>query len=141
MKARQLNLWHNPSLDVTLRVKAALRDVLAECPMSREAIAERMSAVARKEGLSSNEDRTPVSPDMLDKWVSASAATHRMPYHYLTIFCFVTDSLLPIQVMLAPLNASAVTGEELDLLELAKIKAQQNELTRQARVIKERLKR
>ncbi|WP_027190047.1 hypothetical protein [Fundidesulfovibrio putealis] len=140
MSTHQFGLWHNPSLDVTLRVKAALREVLSECPKSREAIAELMSAAARKEGLA-EEGRTPVSPDMLDKWVSSSATAHRMPYHYLTIFCFVTDSLLPIQAMLAPLCARAVTGEDMDLLELARIKAQKDELARQERAIKQRRKK
>lgn len=140
MSTHKLGLWHNPSLDVTLRVKAALREVLSECPKSREAIAEHMSSVARKEGLA-EEGRTPVSPEMLDKWVSSSATAHRIPYHYLTIFCFVTGSLLPIQAMLAPLNASAVTGEDQDLLELARIKAKRDALARQERAIKQRLRK
>ena len=139
MNLDQVLLWENPSFDTTLRVKAALRDVLAECPLSREVIAERMSAVARREGMIA-EDRTAVSPEMLDKWVSASAITHRIPHHLLTIFCHVTRSLLPIQAMLAPLGASAITGEERDLLELARIRAQKDHLARQERAIKQRLR-
>lgn len=106
MKGQQFDLWHKPSLDVTQRVKAALREVMSVCPLSREEIADSMSNAARKEGLAT--DRSPVSPDMLDKWAASSAVTHRMPHHFIVIFCSVTLSLLPIQAMLAPLKSAAV---------------------------------
>jgi len=139
MKDRQLTLWDNPSLDVTSRVKSAMRDALSGCPLSREVVAERMSDIARREGMC-GKDRSPVSPDMLDKWVASSASAHRVPYPFLTIFCSVTDSLLPIDAMLAPLNARAVSGEDWDLLELAKIEAQQEELSRRAKAIKAKIR-
>jgi len=57
-----VSLWDNPSLDVTSRVKPAMRDALSGCPLSREIVAERMSDIARREGMC-GKDRSPVSPD------------------------------------------------------------------------------
>jgi hypothetical protein len=135
---RQMSLWDSPSLDATARVKSAMREALKACPKSREMVTDEMNALAAREGLV-DEGRSPVTLALLDKWVAAGSP-NRVPYHLLVVFCEVTNSLLPIQAMASPLGCHVITGEDLDLLEWARVQMEKRRLQARSKQIEQKLK-
>jgi hypothetical protein len=67
MAAQQLNLF-GPSLNVTSRLKTAMREAIRNCLLSREEIAERMKALASMDGLGGGRG-SKISLPNLDAWV------------------------------------------------------------------------
>ncbi len=129
-----LQLWDKPNLDPLARLKAAMREALKGCPLSREQVVDEMNRLAGLEGIpGSGNSRQPVTPALLDKWVSPASAGHIVPLRLLPVFCQVVGSTLPVAALAAPLGASLVSGEDLSLLEWARTERKRKEYARRAR--------
>lgn len=114
---RQLNFWENPHLDPTSRIKSAMREALKDCGLSRDQVVDQINELAKREGMTTNGNGQRVTVELLEKWVSPSAAGNRIPIQYLPMFCRVTGSLLPLRALAAPVGADVITGP--DRLKLA----------------------
>lgn len=130
--AHQLKLF-DPSLNVTSRLKMAMRQSIRGCAISREEIVDRMKAIARADGLGGGRGST-ISVPNLDAWVSETKA-NIIPVNLLPVFCRVVGDLDPLRVLVSPLGASVVDREELRLLEWAKVEVQAKQLARRRKKI------
>ncbi len=89
---RQGRLWDAPVDDPTPAVKAAMREVIKGCPLSREEITEDMNRLAILAGI-----RRKATPALLDKWVAPSS-DHEISLRMLRLFCRATGNNLPLEV-------------------------------------------
>lgn len=131
-KPTQLSLWDSPSFDPTDRLKAAMREALKNCPRSRDQVVSDMNALAAMEGMTCAGRSQEVTSAILDKWVAGGATGHRIPVHYLPIFCQVTESILPLQALLAPLGAMAISGDEAKVLRWGQTELERRRLNRES---------
>lgn len=134
----QLSLWDRPSLNPIPRVKEAMRQALKASSLSREQVVDRMNAIARAEGLSTNGKARQVTADMLDKWV-ADSGEHLIPWKLLPIFCFVVENITPLHALAAPIGVSVIDKEDALLLQWAKAEMNGRKLKKQQRQLQERL--
>ena len=116
--AEQLNLF-GPSLNVTSRLKASMREALRKSGFSREQIIDRMRALAKGDGLGGGRGST-ISLPNLDAWCSETKP-NLIPVNLLPLFCHVTKDLSPLHVITAPLQATVVGKREMKLLAWARI--------------------
>ncbi|OQX50296.1 hypothetical protein B5M47_03965 [candidate division CPR3 bacterium 4484_211] len=130
----QRPLFSSPSLNPVSKVKAAIKQAIKGCGLSREQIVDEMNRLAKIENI-----HVKVSLSLLDKWV-AQEATHIIPWKVLPIFCRVTGSILPLQALVAPLGATVITGKDLKLLEWAKVEIKRRELSRKTRQLLEEIR-
>lgn len=128
----QLSLWDSPSFDPTDRLKAAMREALRGCPKSRDQVVADMNRLASHEGMTCNGRSQEVTTTVLDKWVAAGATGHRIQVQYLPIFCQVTGSLLPLQALLAPLGATAISGNDVKILRWGETELERRRLARES---------
>ena len=130
---RQLKIFEQPSLNPTSRVKAAMREAIKECPLSREQIVDEMNRLAGIEGV-----KVKISLALLDKWV-AQSTPHIIPWKLMPIFCRITENVLPLQALLAPLGATIVWDKDVRLLQWARAEIQRRALSKTARRLLEEL--
>lgn len=130
--ARQLPLF-GPSLNVTSRLKASMREAIRACNLSREEIVDRMKTTAITEGLGGGRGST-ITLANLDAWCSETKS-NLIPVSLLPMFCHITRDLTPLKVLAGPLDAGIVDSKEMRLLAWAKIEAQSRELARKRKKI------
>lgn len=120
MNGKQLNLFA-PGLNVEYAVKEAMQLAAKKSGLSRAQIVDEMEKVAGRNGIRLNSGSAArLTEDMLDKWLNPQESERMIPLKALTIFCWVTGSLEPYRVMLTPLEAEVITGEDVLLLQMAK---------------------
>lgn len=135
MAAQQLNLF-GPTMNVTSRLKAAMREAIRSCKLSREEIADRMKAIAKSDGLGGGRGST-ISVANLDAWCSESKA-NLIPSNLLPLFCRVTGDISAVAVLAAPLQATLVDKKDAQLLEWARIEVQAKQIAkRRKRILSE----
>ena len=132
-KPIQLDLWTKPDLDPTTRLKAAMREALRLSGISREKVVTDMNDLAAEAGLTTNGRGEKVTLAILEKWVAPSANGHRVPIHYLSIFCLVTRSFLPLEALAVAIGCHVVGNEDVKLLEWARVETTRRKLGRDAR--------
>jgi len=132
-KPVQLELWSRPDIDPTIRLKAAMREALRISGLSREKVVHDINDLAGETGLTTNGRGAKITLDVLEKWVAASADAHRVPIHYLPVFCLVTRSFLPLEVLAASVGCHVIGVEDMKLLEWARIETTRRKLGRDAR--------
>lgn len=133
----QLSLFDGPSLNVLSRLKAAMRESLRGCRLSRDQIAEHMTETAWIEGLRLPGNTRVISKAILDKWVSESSP-HIIPLPLLTVFCAVTNAWLPIHVLARALGLTLIDGKELKILRWAQAELERRGISEKAiRLLKE----
>lgn len=130
---RQVKIFTQPSLNPTSKVKAAMREAVKECPLSREQIVDEMNRLANIDGV-----KVKISLALLDKWV-AQSTPHIIPWKLLPIFCRVTGNILPIQALLAPLGADIIWDKDVRLLQWARVEIQKRAISKRARKLLEDL--
>lgn len=110
-----------------------MREAIRLSGISREKVVNDMNDLAGEAGLTTNGRGEKVTLAVLEKWVAPSADGHRVPIHYLSIFCLVTRSFLPLEALAAAVGGHVVGSEDLKLLEWAKIETTRRKLGRDAR--------
>lgn len=129
---RQQSLF-GPSLNPTSRLKAAMREAIRSGKYSREQIVDRMNEAARQEGLGGGRG-SKISVAALDGWM-AETKGNMIPVGLLPLFCWATESVEPLLVLAACLNATVITEAESKLLELARIDQETKRLARRRRIL------
>jgi len=125
-----------PTLNPTFRLKAALRQAMAESRYSRQQIAERMNERAQVEGLGLGRGGR-MTVAVLDAW-AAGSKRHLPPAELIPLFCWAAESLLPLMALAECVEAELITGEERRLLEWARVEVEARRLARRrARLRKE----
>ena len=127
---RQLALF-SPSLNVTARLKASMREALHASRLSREEVADKMRALAQVDGLGGGRGST-ISAANLDAWV-AEGKPNLIPVNLLPLFCHVVACSEPLAILAAPLNALVVDRSEQQLLEWARVEVASRKLAKKRR--------
>ncbi len=130
--AEQLNLF-GPTLNVTARLKAAMREALHKSDFSREQIVDKMRMLAKADGLGGGRGST-ISLPNLDAWCSETKP-NLIPVNLLTLFCHVTKDLGPLKVLAHPLQGTVVGRREQKLLAWAEIEVQAKHLAKKRKRI------
>jgi hypothetical protein len=132
----QLFLFDQPSLNVVSRLKAAMRESVKRCRLSRDQLADQMTEAIRTEGLPFPGNSRSISKAILDKWLSESAR-HIIPLSLLPVFCAIAGDWLPIQVVAKPLGLTIISERERKLLEWADAEIRRREASKRARKLAE----
>ena len=130
--AEQLSLF-GPSLNVTSRIKATMREAIRNSTLSRDEIADRMRSIAGVEGLGGGRGST-ISAANLDAWCSETKP-NIIPINILPIFCSVVGDLTPLKALAYPLHGDVIDAREARLLAWAKIEVQSRTLARKKKRI------
>lgn len=136
-EGRQLPLF-GPSLNPVSRLKEAMRQAIKESDMSREQICDRMNRVLSSEGLRRGRGDN-VTVAALDAWVAESKEGHLISVALLPAFCSAAESILPLKVLAACLEAEVIDKTEANLLALAKLDIQSKKLARKKRWLQREL--
>ncbi|TQF69575.1 hypothetical protein [Pseudoalteromonas luteoviolacea] len=118
-----LNSEYAPNCDAALMLVAAIKRAIDSSSHSRPSIVDRMN-----EAIGGTKT---ITIDMLNKWVSAGS-DRKMPAEYLTAFCWATQSTLPFEVLLQPIEFMPVDGRGVSLQRAAEMILQATQLQRQA---------
>lgn len=129
---KQLSLFE-PSLNVSSRIKAAMREAIRSSRLSRDEISDKMRAAAAVEGMGGGRGST-ISPANLDAWCSETKS-NLIPLNILPIFCRVTGDLTPLRVLAHPLEGDIIDAHEARLLSWAKMEVQARRLAIRKRKI------
>ena len=130
---RQGLLWDTPSIDPINRLKAAMREALRNCPLSRTKVVTDMNELASIEGMTCNGNAQKISEALLDKWVAAGANAFIIPLRYLPLFCKVTGNTASLQAVCAPLGLQIIGDEDRKILEWARAELRRRHLTKEAK--------
>lgn len=114
------------SFDVSLVLKNAITEAIKHCNLSRYEVASRVSELTGHD----------LTKAMLDQYTAESREDCCMPARVLNALCFVTGTLEPINVLLEPLDAIAVSGEERQALELMQIEREIQALERRKKELR-----
>ncbi len=112
-------------LDVGERLRAALREALRRCPLSRWEVAGRMSLLVGRE----------VSRHMLDAYTAETKEAHRFPAEWLPALCEATGDPEPLRVLCEAAGMFALPGPEALRAEVQRLREEE------ARIKAERRKR
>ncbi|WP_155735742.1 hypothetical protein [Pseudoalteromonas luteoviolacea] len=118
-----LNSEFAPNCDASLMLMAAIKRTIDSSSHSRPSIVDRMN-----EALGGKKT---ITIDMLNKWVSAGS-DRKMPAEYLTAFCWATQSTLPFEVLLQPIDFIPVDERGASLQRAAELILQSTQLQRKA---------
>ncbi|MDF1555783.1 MAG: hypothetical protein P1P84_22100 [Deferrisomatales bacterium] len=111
------------SLSMGPVVREALTAVLRKCPLSRYEVAGKMSEFIGGE----------VTKTMLDAYTADSKETHRFPFELAPAFIAATTDRSILSVVATPVGCKVVAGQDVLMLELAKIGDEKSRLCRQER--------
>ncbi len=118
------------SLDCANELRAELSAALKETPLSRYAVAARMSELTGHE----------ISKSMLDSWTAESKLPWRFPFEFAAAFETVCGTTR-LQALLGRKRGSRIlVGEEVLLMELGRIEKTEVELASRKKALRERLK-
>ncbi len=117
-----------PQIDVGTKLKAALRECVRKCRLSREQIVDEMALLAKQAGIGTGRGAT-ISLANLDAWLAA-AKVNQMPLVILPLFCHVVRDLAPLKVLIAPLEADVIGKREAKLLAWAEMEIRSRNLNR-----------
>lgn len=108
----QMGLFGHLSLDVLPSLKAEMGKALRTCGLSREQVVDQINALAEQAGIPNA-----LTINTLEKWVAPSAR-HVIPLRVLPLFCRVTGSTRPVEILAAALGLVVVGPREQALIRL-----------------------
>lgn len=132
MVGQQLRIF-KPSLNATSRLKAAMREAIKNCPLSRQEIVDQMRALAKTEGLGGGRGSA-ISLATLDAWV-AETKSHLIPVNLLPLFCDVTKDGAPVAILAAANGFSLIGSQDRQLLEWARAEIRTRQLAKKKKRI------
>lgn len=80
-----------------------------------------------------------VTRRQLDAWMAASKEYHRAPAAWLPAFCWATQCLAPLHVLLHPLGLEAADARDQHALRLGQINLTRAQLAREERALRAKL--
>lgn len=135
----QLDLFSQPTLNVSKAIKAAMANDALNSGMSREQLVDRMNDIAERHGVClthGNSQRLTI--DTLEKWLNVSDQRH-IPVKALTVFCAAVGKSSALDVMARALGLMVVGEREQKMLAWAEAKMDVQRKTRQIRKIESEL--
>lgn len=114
---KQLDLFNQASFNYVRELKECLASVVAESGLSREEFLDRMNLVADRYGvrLMKGNGRG-LTMTTFEKWLNPTDKERRPSVVALTIFCEVSGSIKPLQVMARPVGARVIDDKDAKLL-------------------------
>lgn len=109
----QMGLFGHLSLDVLPSLKAEMGKALRSCGLSREQVVDEINHLAEQSGISLS-----LTINTLEKWLAPSATRHVIPLRVLPLFCRVTGSTRPVEILAAALGLVVVGPREQALIHL-----------------------
>ncbi len=119
-------------LDIKKEVKAAMRQALKECDLSRDEVADRMTGIMGMLGIKTPGNSKRITKHILEKWV-AEEAPHIIPFTLLPVFCYVVGSYLPLQVAAKSLGLEIINSEDQKILAWAKAEIAKRQMIKKAK--------
>jgi len=135
----QLDLFSQPTLNVSKAIKAAMADDARDCGMSREQLVDRMNDIAERHGVClthGNSQRLTI--DTLEKWLNVSDPRH-IPLKALTVFCAAVGRWSVLDVVARSLGLMVIGDREQKMLAWAEAKIEVQRKSRQIRKIESEL--
>jgi hypothetical protein len=124
---RTLSLFGAPAFDPQ-PIKNALSIAIRRCPKSREQICDLMSGYLGRK----------IAVTELDSWTAVSKPTHLPRYDEYEAFLWATSNPTPLDVPARVCGAKAILIEEADLLELARLQLDAEQIESRLALVKER---
>lgn len=113
-------LFETPTFNVVKPVKRAMATVLSSCGRSREQVVDQMNELADQYGVKLTKGTGALTLDTLEKWLNPHDMERVINIKAMVIFCAVTGSVEPLQVMVKPLGFAIVGTKDANLLRWAK---------------------
>ena len=132
----QLDLFNNTSLNTTYEIKRQIRLALADCGLSRDEVADRMTEIAVKEGMRPGK-KNGITRATLDNWCKDSEPERVPSIVWLTIFCHVAGTVKPIEALLRPVGCGVLRPEDMRLLAWARAEMDRKRAAKRARLAME----
>lgn len=117
------------TFNVDARVRAMLSEALKGCPLSRPVVAAKMGELLGRE----------ISKSQLDSWTAESKDGNKIHFDAAIAFCEVTNSLEPLQIAAEMLRCYLIKGKDALLAELGRMAQQEDELSKNKKLIKMKL--
>lgn len=128
-------LFNQPSLNIVKPLKQAMGEAIAASGKSREKVVDDMNLLADRYGVCLVKGRGRLGMAQIEKWLNTNDPARIINLKALAVFCAVTESIEPLQVLARPLGFVVVGEKEKKMLAWAR--AHFNE--KEARQIKKRL--
>ena len=113
-------LFDQPTYNITKPLKRAMVTALAACGHSREQVVDLMNELADQYGVRMIKGNGKLTMDTFEKWLNVNDMERVINLKSLEIFCAVTGSIEPLQVMVRPLGFAIVGDKDAKLLAWAK---------------------
>ena len=136
---RQLTLFENHIPDMEPLLKAAMNQVAKRCGLSREQIVDRMNEIAARGGFRLNRNARALSLDVLEKWLNPFERDYVPGHNALQAVVYATGDTEVLRVVASVQGLDLVGGEDLKILQAAKIERQIQTLKRQKRQLEQEL--
>jgi len=135
----QLSIFSNSGLHTVVRdVKEAINQAIKASGQSRDQVLDRMNELGRRHNLAIN-GKAGVSKDLFEKWLNVEDDSRVPGIKTLALLCAALDTVQPMAVMVAALGGLAINGEDVKLLEWAKVYHKTKALRRKMKKIEEEL--
>jgi len=99
-------------VDPSSAIKAAMREVIRNSPLSRAQIAERMTELCKAAGIYSRDNELKVSVARIDAWVAESKVSNHIPLKMLPLFCKAAGNNMPIEVYVQAFGGVRLVTDE-----------------------------
>lgn len=114
------SLFDHPTYNVVKPIKRAMVTALADCGLSRDQVVDLMNELADQYGVRLIKGNGKLTMDTFEKWLNVNDQERVINLKALTLFCAVTSSIEPLQVMVKPLGFAIVGDKDAKLLAWAK---------------------
>ena len=122
-------------------VKDTLRRVCAESGLSREQIVDDANELAAAASIRlTGGNARELTLATLDKWLAPTATDYLPPMRALVVLCIVSSSVEPLSVLSQVCGGRVINEDQAEILRLAEIAQEIEELQRERRRIKKCLK-
>ena len=139
MAPTQLTIFSNSGLHTIVRdVKDALNQSVKASGQSRDQILDRMNELAKRQNMVLN-GKVGVSKDLFEKWLNIEDDSRVPGIKGLSLLCAALGTIQPMAVMIAALGGMAIDGEDVKLLEWARVYHKTKTLRKRMRKIEEEL--
>jgi len=131
---RQLDLFSKTTIGTVVRdTKLAMNQAVKESGLSRDQVLDMMNVLAARHGMRLN-GKAGLSKEMFEKWLAPDDDSRIPSLKGLTVLCAVLQTTAPLSAMVLLLGGQVIEGDDITMLEIAK-------LDRQAELIRRRKKK
>ncbi|ADW18603.1 hypothetical protein Despr_2465 [Desulfobulbus propionicus DSM 2032] len=139
MPPTQLTIFSNSGLHTVVRdVKEALNQAVKASGQSRDQVLDRMNELARRHNVPIN-GKAGVSKDLFEKWLNVEDDSRVPGIKALSLLCAALGTVQPMAVMVATLGGMVIEGEDVKLLEWARVYQKTKALRKKMKKIEEEL--